>query len=41
MQPGDRAPDFELPAVNREGTVSLAEYRGKSPVFVVLVRGLH
>jgi len=41
LQAGDRAPDFELPAVNREGTVSLADYRGKSPVFVVLVRGLH
>ena len=41
LQAGDRAPDFELPAVNREGKVSLADYRGKSPVFVVLVRGLH
>lgn len=37
---GDRAPDFELPAVNREGRVSLADYRGK-PVFVALFRGLH
>jgi peroxiredoxin len=41
LQPGDRAPDFELPAVNREGKVSLADYRGKSPLLVVLVRGLH
>jgi peroxiredoxin len=41
LQAGDRAPDFELPAVNREGTVSLADYRGKSAVFIVLVRGLH
>jgi len=41
LQPGDRAPDFELPAVNRDGTVSLADYRGKSAVFVALFRGLH
>ena len=41
LHAGDRAPDFELPAVNREGKVSLAEYRGKSPVFVALFRGLH
>jgi peroxiredoxin len=41
LQAGEAAPDFELPAVNREGKVSLADYRAKSPVFVVLVRGLH
>ena len=41
LQPGDLAPDFQLPAVNREGTVSLADYRGKSPVLVGLFRGLH
>ena len=40
LHAGDRAPDFELPAVNREGRVSLADYRGK-PVFVALFRGLH
>src|SRR5258706_11433468 len=41
LQPGDRAPDFELPAVNQEGVVSLAEYRAKGPVLVALFRGLH
>jgi peroxiredoxin len=41
LQAGDRAPDFDLPAVNREGSVSLADYRTKGPVLVVLVRGLH
>jgi peroxiredoxin len=41
LRAGDRAPDFELPAVNGEGTVSLADYRGKSAVFVALFRGLH
>jgi len=41
LQPGDPAPDFALPAVNREGQVSLADYRGKGPVLVALFRGLH
>ena len=38
---GAPAPHFLLPAVNREGTVSLDDYRGRSPVLVALVRGLH
>lgn len=41
LEPGDRAPSFTLPAVNREGVVSLEEYRGKQPVLVGLFRGLH
>ena len=41
LQPGDAAPDFELPAVNHEGVVSLAAYRAKGPVLVALFRGLH
>jgi peroxiredoxin len=41
LQPGDPAPSFVLPAVNREGTVGLENYRGKSPVLVGLFRGLH
>jgi peroxiredoxin len=41
LQPGDSAPDFELPAVNRDGTVSLADYRGRGAVLVALMRGLH
>jgi peroxiredoxin len=41
LQPGDPAPSFVLPAVNREGTVGLENYRGKSAVFVGLFRGLH
>src|SRR3990172_9440453 len=40
IQPGDRAPGFSLPAINREGAVSLDEYRGKQPVLVGLFRGL-
>jgi hypothetical protein len=32
LRPGDLAPDFSLPAVHREGTVSLGDYRGRSPL---------
>jgi peroxiredoxin len=38
---GDPAPYFALPAVNREGKVSLDDYRGRSAVLLGLFRGLH
>ena len=41
LRPGDRAPDFELPAADREGLVSLADYRGNRPVLLALFRGLY
>lgn len=41
VAPGQPAPDFVLPAGDGEGTVTLAEYRGKSPVLVALFRGLY
>lgn len=41
LEPGDAAPRFTLPAVNREGTVSLDDYVGRSAVLVGLFRGLH
>jgi len=41
LRPGDPAPDFALPAVNRDGEVSFDDYRGRSPVLVGLFRGLH
>ena len=41
LRPGDPAPAVALPAVNREGQVSLDDYRGRSPVLVGLFRGLH
>jgi peroxiredoxin len=41
VQPGEPAPDFTLPAVEREGTVSLADYRGRAPVLLALFRGLY
>jgi peroxiredoxin len=41
VQPGEPAPDFRLPAAEREGFVSLADYRGQSPVLLALFRGLY
>jgi peroxiredoxin len=40
VSPGERAPDFTLPAIDREETVSLADYRGRSPLFLALFIGL-
>ena len=40
LQPGERAPDFALPAVDREGQVSLADYRGKRPLLLAIERGV-
>lgn len=39
--PGDPAPAFTLPAVGRDGTVSLQDYRGRSPLLLALFRGLY
>src|SRR5262245_16487029 len=41
LQPGDRAPDFSLPAVHRDGTISLGDYRGRSPLLLAFFRGLY
>ena len=41
LEPGDRGPDFTLPAVNHEGVVSLGDFREKRPVLLGLFRGLH
>jgi peroxiredoxin len=38
LQPGEPAPDFTLPTVPDDGVVSLAEYRGRSPLLLVLLR---
>ena len=40
VEPGEPAPDFTLPAVDRTETISLADYRGRSPVFLALFIGL-
>ncbi len=37
---GEIAPDFALPAVDGTGTVSLADYRGRTPLFLALFIGL-
>ena len=38
---GEPAPDFMLPAAHADGMVSLADYRGRSPVLLALFRGLY
>lgn len=38
---GNRAPELALPAINREGTVSLAAFRGRRAVMLGFFRGLH
>lgn len=40
VAPGEAAPDFTLPAVDRPATISLADYRGRSPLFLSLLLGL-
>jgi peroxiredoxin len=40
VAPGERAPEFTLPAVDRPETVSLADYHGRSPLFLALFVGL-
>lgn len=41
LQPGQPAPDFTLPAAHGDGTVSLSQYRGRSPVLLALFRGVY
>jgi peroxiredoxin len=41
LRPGEPAPEFMLPAVHREGTVSLADYRGRSSVLLAFFRGIY
>jgi peroxiredoxin len=41
LGPGDRAPDFELPAADAEGTVTLAAHLRRGPVLLTMLRGLY
>jgi peroxiredoxin len=41
LQPGDRVPEVSVPAITREGVVSLADYRGRSAILLALFRGLY
>jgi peroxiredoxin len=40
VQPGEPAPVFELPAITRDGKISLGDFRGSQPVLLGLFRGL-
>jgi peroxiredoxin len=40
VAPGEPAPDFTLPAVDREAMVSLSDYRGRNPLLLALFIGL-
>lgn len=40
VAPGEPAPGFALPAVDGTGTISLEDYRGRSPLFLALFIGL-
>jgi peroxiredoxin len=41
LQPGAPAPDFTLPAIHRNGHVSLADYKGRTPLLLALFRGVY
>jgi len=38
---GDRAPDFDLPAADYDGHISLSDYCSRGPVLLLLLRGLY
>jgi len=40
VAPGEPAPEFTLPAVDGKAPISLADYRGRNPVFLALLIGL-
>jgi peroxiredoxin len=41
MAPGERAPEFAVPAVHEDRTISLADYRGRTPLLLGLFPGLY
>lgn len=41
LRPGDPAPDFRLPALHRDGEVTLADYRGRTALLLALFRGIY
>ena len=41
LQLGERAPNFVLDAITREGKIAIDDFRGERPVLVGLYRGLH
>ena len=36
VQPGEKAPDFSLPAVHQESIVSLSNYVGRAPLLLAI-----
>jgi peroxiredoxin len=38
LRVGETAPDFSLPLVSEVGRVCLEDYRGRTPVLIVLLR---
>ncbi len=41
LGPGDPAPEFALPAVQRDGMIALADYRGRAGLLLTLFRGVY
>jgi len=41
VQPGQPAPDFAVPAVQEDRLISLADYRGRTPLLLGLFPGLY
>ena len=41
IRPGERAPTFSLPSINRAGLVSSAAYQGRRALMLGFFRGLH
>jgi peroxiredoxin len=41
VQPGELAPDFVVPAVHEDRMISLADYRGRTPLVLGLFRGMY
>ena len=41
IQPGDKAPDFSLPAVHQDAPISLSSYVGRAPLLLAIFRGLY
>ena len=41
VQSGDRAPDFVVPAVHDDRTISLGDYLGRAPLLLGLFRGMY
>jgi peroxiredoxin len=41
LGPGHRTPDFDRPAADRDGRISLSDYYRRGPVFLLLLRGVY